>query len=534
SFSPVGEKFAGGAYIEPLRDYWDHRLERAFAPGTDWPQQHGPTLTGSAVDCRQELVDDISQARLVWIADLPIPGGRGGIPRSPFGFFPINNSGLGATQYSAPIVANGKVYLALPYVDEKLLASSDKVSDHPQVIRGMDPRALAHELKLFRDSLICFDAQTGRTLWMFQDPRHSELLGHSKSGRGLTAVYHNGKVIFRGQHALYAVDAETGKLLWQNDGVKAPKGDDSSYNFAESQAWSTDHSPVLIDGVLVVRINDTPSGPRNQQATQAKHTSLLGLDPESGRLLWRARNVTGENAIAIPVVLGGKTYIVAAYNGDVAVAERLQTARPEEIGMLSLIDPKTGQIVWQEPVVGPNPLYPLVWNDIVALNVERERIQQGPKGKKEVDSTLGAFRLSVTGPEPLWRAAGVDYPSGRTTPIVHHGVLLVDSRETGFQAIDAASGKVLGKFPHIYELAGGSHNWTWIVASNGRAFVSSGDRLLMFRVDNGRFEKMPGELQVDLASGYICPIRPALADGRLFVRTGDGLACYDLRKPMNQ
>ena len=41
---------------------------------------------------------------------------------------------------------------------------------------------------------------------------------------------------------------------------------------------------------------------------------------------------------------------------------------------------------------------------------------------------------------------------------------------------------------------------------------------------------MPGRLSLDLVSGYMCPVKPAIADGRLFVRTLDELVCYDLRK----
>lgn len=530
SFSPQGETFSGTARLVELRDHWKHAPDRAFAPGADWPQQHGPTLTGSAVDCQRELVDNLADARLLWIADLPIPAGRGGIPRSAFGFFPINNSGLGPTQYSAPIVANGKVYLAVPYPDEDLLARNPATKNHPQVIRGMDPRGLAHELGVLRDTLVCIDAQTGRTLWMFQDSRTGGLLGDGKSGRGLTAVFHDGKVIFRGQLSLYCVDAQNGKLIWQNDGVKAKKGEEPGYSFSQAQPWSTDHSPVLIDGVLVVRINDTPKPAKNAPPGPAEHSTLIAINPDDGKLLWRAPNVTGINAIPTQVVIGGKTYIVAAYQGEVDTADRLKDARPEQVGLLSLIEPKTGRIVWQQPVVGPNPIYPVTWNDIVALNVERERVQPDNKGKPELRPALGAFRITEQGPQPLWRHDDIDYQPGRATPIVHHGVIFTDSRLTGFQAIGAASGKVLGKFPHLYTMAAGSHNWTWTIASNDR-ILTSGDRLLMFRLRNGTVELMPGSLRVDLASGYTCPIRPAIADGRLFVRTSDGLACYDLRKP---
>lgn len=531
TFSVKTEKVEGKATARLLKDHWNHTPDRAFAPGKDWPQTHGPTLSGSAIDCERPLVDNIADARLLWVADMPIPGGRGGIPRSPFGFFPINNSGLGITQFSAPIVVDGKVYLSLPYVDEAALAANEQVKSNPRVLRGVDPRALAHDLGLFRDTLFCIDAQTGRVLWMFQDPRRMGLVGESKSGRGLTAVHHDGTIIFRGQTSLYAVDAASGRLIWQNNGGAGQKGGDPGYSFIGGQSGSTDHSPVVIDGVLVVRVNDTPKPPRNVVGLLAENTTLLGIDPANGQLLWRASNVSGANAIPTSVRVGEKTYIIAAYQG-MGDLEKVPPAdvRPEHRGMLSLIEPRTGRIVWRKPLAGPNPNYPAVWRDIVALNVEREKMEPDAKGKKVLAPTLGAVRVGLDDAKEIWRNPKADYQSGRMTPIAHRGHFILDSRISGFQAFDAATGKVVGAFPHIYHMAQGSHNWTWAIATDGRIFTS-GDYLLMFKLDAGKMELMPGSLQVDLASGYVCPIRPAIADGRLFVRTGDGLACYDLRKP---
>lgn len=534
-FRPWHGAFEGKASAREMPEYWQHSDDRAFAKGADWPQQHGPTLTGSAIDCERELIDNIADARLLWVADVPIPGGRGGIPRSPFGFFPINNSGLGMTQFSAPIVANGKVYLAIPYADQSVVDSVPGLKNDPRVIRGVDPRALADEVGLMQDTLFCFDAQTGRTLWIYQDLRRSGLVGKSKSGRALTAVYHDGKVIFRGQASLYCVDAETGKLRWKLDGEPGKKGVNAGYSFRDAQAWSTDHSPVVIDGVLLVRIDDTPDVPKGAPPNGlVKNSSLVAIDPDTGKLLWRASNIIGSDAIPISIVLGGKTYVVTAYDGLVD-PKKLPPgqAKPEHRGMLSLIEPKTGKIVWRKPVAGPMANYPVVWEDIVAVNVERERTVMDDKGKPVPVRYWGALRVGLDDAQLLWKNPTIDWQDGRATPLAHHGVFINDSRKSGFQAIDVNTGRIVGQYPHIYTMAYGSHNWTWAIASNDRIFTS-GQYMLMFRLKDGKMELMPGRLPVDLASGYICPIRPAIADGRLFVRTDDGLACYDLRKPADK
>jgi outer membrane protein assembly factor BamB len=547
-FSPR-TRWTGNVRVRPVPGAWQAGPDRVVAPGAAWPQQHGPFYNGSAADCADELVDSISEARLQWVADLPIPGGRGEIPRSAFGFFPLARSGLGITQYSAPIVAEGRVYLAIPMVDEEALAKHPEVPNHPRVIRGVDPRALGPELSLMRDTLLCFDAATGRLLWRFYDSRHMGLIGASKSGRGLTAAYANGKVVFRGQTSLYCVDASTGQLRWRNDGQK-PTKEAPGYSFGTAQPWSTDHSPIIVDGVVVVRINDTPK-PSKGKLTGSKsegsdssdstsglglesppeHSTWIGLDLETGKLLWRVPYVAGKNSIPTVAILGGRPYLVAAADGSAspsANTNRVEGWDPQ--GQLSLIEPRTGRVVWQRPMVGPNSMYPLIWGDVVGLNVERNAVRPDSKGKMEPLRRLGAVRIAMDGARVLWTSPHVEYPAGRFTPIAHRGVFLVDSRETGFRALRAETGESIGEFPHLYQMFGGSHNWTWIIASNGR-IITSGDKLHMFRLDNHRLTLLPGELPVDLASGYVCPIRPAMADGRLFLRTFDSLVCYDLRKP---
>jgi len=87
---------------------------------------------------------------------------------------------------------------------------------------------------------------------------------------------------------------------------------------------------------------------------------------------------------------------------------------------------------------------------------------------------------------------------------------------------------VVGRHEHIYEITGGDHNWTWHVATNGRIITSG---LLMFTDAAGGFERLPGRLSLPVVSGYMCPVKPAVADGRLILRTLDKVVCYDLRGP---
>ncbi len=78
----------------------------------------------------------------------------------------------------------------------------------------------------------------------------------------------------------------------------------------------------------------------------------------------------------------------------------------------------------------------------------------------------------------------------------------------------------------------------FIVAAGGRLFVASGRTALtlhMYNADPENFVQLPGSFDVRRTIGYAMPCPPAIADGRMFVRTpAKGIVCYDLRAPDNQ
>ncbi len=492
-------KQSGNITGEALPDYWKPAPDSEFAKGKDWPNVRGPNFNGSAIDSDRPIVSNLSDARIAWVAEIPIPAGRGGIPRSDFGFFPLTASGLGDGAFGAPIIHDGKVYLYITASDEKLLdEAGDKVTKHPYVIRGADRRVVADEVNAMRDTLYCFDARTGAQIWTYRGPNRFAPAKSGKGGRGLTPCIAGDLVIFRGNSHLYALNRETGELAWRTGGP----GKDAGYGYGATGNWSRDESPVVIDGVGLVNVG---SG-----------ADLAAFDPKTGEPLWHRKDIAGSNAIPLPYEYKGKTCILVAESSD----EKNEVVK----GKLSLLDPMTCEIVWQSDKVGDSPATPLVWDDIVATNITPTD-NKGSVNKQQ--RYTGGVRITGDDGELVWTNKQVMYDAGRWTPLAHKGYFVIDSRESGFDALDAKTGKSIGSFPHIYSMTWGSHNWTWHVASNNQVITSG---LLHFQLGDGEFYRLPGRLSVDIASGYVCPIKPALADGRIVMRTADKLVCYDLRE----
>ncbi|MFO8014374.1 MAG: PQQ-binding-like beta-propeller repeat protein [Phycisphaerae bacterium] len=220
-----GKDVTYGRDAEPLKgtvtgrwrdDFWQPQPGTAYAAGKDWPAARGPYLNGSAVDCGEPLVENLHDARLLWVAEELTPGGKGGSPKADFGFYPANWSGIGYGAFGGPVVADGKVYTYFHYPDLARLRADPKARDHILCVRGAPLGLVAREFEAVRHTVFCFDARTGKTLWRWQS-EETFGGGHSgKSGKGLTPCVYNGRVYVRGG-AIRCLDARTGRLLWSQN-----------------------------------------------------------------------------------------------------------------------------------------------------------------------------------------------------------------------------------------------------------------------------------------------------------------------------
>jgi hypothetical protein len=230
--------------------YWKPAEGTSIAPGADWPQARGPWLTGAARDCGRPLVENLDNARLVWVGEEIIGGGRGAVlSRGGFAMYPYAWQNIGYGAFAGVTVADGKVFQYLTHPDEELVARDEEIARNVYVELGADPRTMANDRGHMRDTVLCLDARTGTTLWWFKSERTFGKIKSGKGGIGMTACFYRGKVYARGSGGLYCLDAGTGTLVWHASGVKK---DGVKVGYAPSGGWSHDESPVIIGGVLVM------------------------------------------------------------------------------------------------------------------------------------------------------------------------------------------------------------------------------------------------------------------------------------------
>ncbi len=168
------------------------------------------------------------------------------------------------------------------------------------------------------DILKCVRLDDGELLWRFE--HHSPIDIHWEMGRG-TPWIEEGRIFFSGNAGdLYCLDAKEGKLLWHEqifEMFDARYFDMSTtHETKKGIGWSS--SPIVEKGRVIV-------------APQGKKGTLAAFDARSGDLIWQTQAL-GDGSHSSPVVeeIAGKRQIIMPLN-DLCVG----------------VDPESGQLLWK-------------------------------------------------------------------------------------------------------------------------------------------------------------------------------------------
>jgi len=376
------------------------------------------------------------------------------------------------------------------------------------------------------DCLVAIDAVTGNQKWIAaHEGKGVNRVKIKRGDWGSSPVYRDGKVYFVGTTGrVYAHDAASGDLLWEakapgNDWIEADKAEALKERRWAQSVNGLHTSPRVADGVLV--------------APALVNDGLAGYDAETGELLWTLTDPKQRliSHLATPRVWkhDGREYILAH----------------DSRGTMSLIDPKKGTVLWRQggngDTLGSIPLA----GDIAMINISTNN---------DGDALWGAYRLSLEGAEKLWSLPeGPKYThqsrpdSGpRAGYAVRDGVAWfwtghtksskafrkASKRQHLLLAVDIQTGEILSETivqqKHVHPQIAEDKLLLWSDASHGNPW-----RVSYFTLD----PKDPKPLNMDYTlaastiSGYLVVMDTPILDGRLYIRTMGGVACFDLRTP---
>jgi len=479
----------------------------AFCRGTqaegDWPMFIGdgdrtPPKTG------QPLVDHLDDAPLLWELKHPMGVGKGLYPghlklSREYGIEPFYGGA------ASPIVVDGTVYVAYFKADGKVPAIIEPwrtVSDPEQFLPPWFFSVTADDI------LLAVDAETGRIRWeQVEKGKGLNRLGHKRGHWCIAPAYADGRVFRMGTAGLlYAYDAKTGKKLWEVVAEPALQQLRDKYLESKKMCWeaSEKSSLVVAAGVVVV-----------------PHEAVTAFDVKTGEERWTIDDrVLSRHATPSIWNHGGREYLLV-HDGQ---------------GTLRMIDPRDGRVLWMHEGLGEQIGTVDVTEDLVVLNAGSKAATDAKR-----NGLFGLYRLSLEGIQRLWTLP--DRPEYRHSWTLDRGAerraaiqdglvyLIVGDEQDRLVTADVRSGKIVDE-----QLVQSAH-----------APFPIEDRLLVYH-DRAHTDPVvaswwsiekgvPQQLHDAVGfgprtiTGYEVPIQWPCVDGRLYARTLDGLACFDLRRP---
>lgn len=130
--------------------------------------------------------------------------------------------------------------------------------------------AYTQEQRQDMETVVCYELETGRTVWIHEDPvRFSEAMGGD--GPRATPTFYGGKLVVQGATGiLNCLNAYTGEVLWSKNILDE--------NQASLPEWGMAGSPLVLDD----RVYVSPGGPDGQ--------SFVAYDLGDGSKVWSAGN----------------------------------------------------------------------------------------------------------------------------------------------------------------------------------------------------------------------------------------------------
>ena len=378
--------------------------------------------------------------------------------------------------WSCPVVTGGKVFVTTCVGDAKVAAPKTGY------YAPLDTKTLKGE---HRWTLLCLDAATGKVVWEkvahTGEPKHPI---HVKASYASETPVTDGERVYAyfGNVGLFCYDL-AGKQLWSKSWDVVP----TQFN------WGTGASPVLHKG-RVYLVNDNE-----------KKSFITALDAKTGKEVWTADRDEKSNW-ATPFVWesGKRTEIVTVGKGKVRSYDPDGKVLWELGGMSSICVPM--------PVAAHGLLY-------VSSGYEFGRPRPVVAVKPGASGDISLKKGETSNEFVAWykEPAGAYHP----TPLVLGDHLYV-LYSTGFiSCFEAKTGKAV----YERERLGGSFTaspWSY----GGKVFCLSEEGTTYVVKAGAEFELLGKNVL-----GEVALATPAVAGGRLFVRTAGGLYC--VAKPAN-
>lgn len=331
--------------------------------------------------------------------------------------------------------------------------------------------------------LLCFNAEDGKQLWKAKTgPAWAEGKPNWRSSRS-TPTVDDDRIYLLTAHGELQCFSDQGKQLWH-------KNLEKEFGGKKADGWGYSES-VLVDGNRVVC---TPGAEKN---------TMAALDKKTGETLWTTSRKddrgAGHASIAVAEIGGTRVYVQTTGSGAMGVRA------------------SDGKLLWtydidQTTAVAPSPI---VRGDLVFFTAGYKR---GGALLKQIPSDGGEVKLEEI------------YGINPELANKHGGVVLVgdylygDSDDKGIPfCADLMTGEIKWKS------RGSGRDSACVVAADGHIYFRYADgTMTLVKASPDAFSEV-GSFKVPGSGDRPSWSHPVILDGRLYLREGDKLLCYELK-----
>lgn len=487
-----------------------------------WPAIHGPFGNFVVPRTGLELVEDLTQARLLWESE----ENDFGQAKHTTGTFKARGKvsavlGPDAVKYpggwAAPIIADGRLFATS-------FRPAGKVYNVKTLFDDTEQAHLEAE-----DLVIALDASSGRTLWKAAEPGGFVWGVGKRRGFQVAPACHDGTVFSMGTTGrVFAYAAENGKRLWVTEPEESmidkrdkflanPHVLQATANFGWQQSLVVAHETLIV-----------PRGSR-----------LLGLDTRTGEPKWELGEAISPWATPSVWKHAGCEYLLAA-----------TVAKPGQ-AKLHLIDPGLGRVLWTVSGLHATHFSLSASKNHVLVNVGSSiRGKGNASAPKDEAGTAyyglpGAYHITPQSAKRAWTLPdkpGFLFPTwfdsaAKRRILVRDGFVYYASegpdkkKDRRFIVARETIGEVLVDEPREND------NWFQLVEDRLLHSIdwSHGKRAKfnLYAADPQRFRKLSGPWhpKTPLTTAYTVFMEPPIVAGRIFLRTENGtVVCYDLAR----
>jgi outer membrane protein assembly factor BamB len=339
-------------------------------------------------------------------------------------------------------------------------------------------RLYTQEQRNENEVVVCYEASTGKQLWAHSNKtRFSEIV--AGAGPRATPTFANDSIYALGGNGdLDCLNATTGTLVWTaniatDSGAKIPE-------------WGFSASPLVVDDIVTVYTGSDKKG-----------MAILGYNAKTGERMWMKGTPYHSYCSTQRFTLDGVDQLLVTHG-------RGMTAH----------DPKSGEVLWDyewEPMPGMARV-------VQPAKVSENEVLLG------TGFDQGTRRLKVTKEGSEWKQSEV-WTTRKINPyyndlVIHKGYFY------GFDNL----------FFTCVDLETGESKWRVRGYQHGQVLLLADQELLVIQGEKGDVSLIRATPEGHNVLGKFQALRgktwnhPVIAHGRLFVRNGEWMACYDVRE----